>query len=164
MSDPYSPYPQNPGDYGSSSGGPDSNPYGGQQVPPTEYGSYPQQQQQPYYNAPQQPPYASNDFNAYGGTPAPAYQSYGTPVQPAPTNVQGIVALILGIASIVMCWFPILGLPGGIAGVILGVIGMRKTYGKPLAVAGLICAIVGLVISACFGVFYIAAIISASNQ
>lgn len=158
MSDPYSPYPENPGGYGSSAGS--NDPYSGQPLPPTEYGAYPPQQQS-YYPPPQQQPYASNDYNPYAAPPV--YQPYVSPAQPGQTNIPGIVSLVLGITSIVLSWVFFLGLPGSIAGVILGIIGMRRTTGKGLAVGGLVCSIIGLVLSACIGILLIIGISNSSQ-
>ncbi|MBQ4629552.1 MAG: hypothetical protein IJB70_00980 [Clostridia bacterium] len=56
----------------------------------------------------------------------------------------GIASLILGICSIVFCWFPYLGLFLGIGGIILGAIG-KKNGG--VAQAGMIVSIIGTAIT-----------------
>jgi len=63
--------------------------------------------------------------------------------QKQPTNGLGVASLICGIVG--LCTF----LPS-IAAVILGAIGMRKPYGKGLAIAGLIIGIFGVLIWALF--------------
>jgi len=62
--------------------------------------------------------------------------------------------MVLGITSIAFCWFPYLGLPMAIVGLILSILGQRKGEG-PIAMAGLVCSIIGLAI----GLIWIIAII-----
>lgn len=72
----------------------------------------------------------------------------------------GIVALIFGIVSIVMCFFPALywlGVLLGVLGIVFAAIGMSKAKktnsGKGVAVAGLVLSIIGTVLC---GIFWIA--------
>lgn len=89
------------------------------------------QQQQPYQQQPyQQQPYQNN----------------------GPTNVMAIVGIICGIIGIIACWFPyvnIVALVIAVLGIIFSVKGMgvAKTTGtgNGMAVAGLVCAIIGTV-------------------
>ncbi|MEV0718654.1 DUF4190 domain-containing protein [Asanoa sp. NPDC050611] len=74
-------------------------------------------------------------------------QGYGPPTQPQ-NNTLGLLALIIGIASIplVCCW-PV-GLAAGIAGAVLGHLGKQKAAqglanNRGQAQAGFICGIVG---------------------
>ena len=78
-------------------------------------------------------------------------QGYGPPAQPQ-NNTMGLLALILGIASIplVCCW-P-LGLASGIAGIVLGHLGKQKAAqglanNRGQAHAGFICGIIGAVLA-----------------
>lgn len=100
--------------------------------------------------------------------PAPFSQPQPTPVAPdtapqptqaLPGKTMGLVGLILGICSIVFsCCVFYLALPGGIAGIILSAISMKKAKDAArknnLALAGLICSIVGTVL-ACVAVFFV---------
>lgn len=63
------------------------------------------------------------------------------------TNVLAIISLVAGILSIIgACCIPIVGIIAGIAGIILAILGNKQ--GKTgLGTAGLICSIVGLVLS-----------------
>jgi hypothetical protein len=59
---------------------------------------------------------------------------------------------VLGIIGLVFGWFPILGWIVAILGIIFGGLGMSRANkiggkGKGLAVAGLVCAIIGIVIA-----------------
>ena len=61
----------------------------------------------------------------------------------------GVAALVLGIVGLVFCFFlPYVGLPCALVGIILGVIGMKKSKeaGAPagMAVAGMVCGIIAL--------------------
>jgi hypothetical protein len=99
-------------------------------------------------------------------TPPPYYgpptgEPYGQPS--VPQNTQGLVGMILGIASIpLLCCF-YLGLPLGIAAVIVSWLGLQKAKAgqannRGQAMAGLICGavtvvlgIIGLIISIAYG-------------
>lgn len=62
----------------------------------------------------------------------------------------GVASLVLGIVSIVCSFFgygAIVGVILGIAGVILGAIGRKNVYKQGVATAGLVCSIIGLVLS-----------------
>jgi hypothetical protein len=127
---PYAGGPQSP-----YAGGPQS-PYGA----PTDsqYGYGPAQQQP--YGAP--PPYG------YGLQPPP-YSGY---VQPTSTNGKAIAALVLGIASIVLCWLSIFDAVFVILALIFGLIALNETKegrsrGRGLAVAGLVCMVVGALLA-----------------
>lgn len=56
---------------------------------------------------------------------------------------KSVASLILGILSILTCWLPYVGLLMGIAGIILGVLGLKRENARGLAIAGLVCSIVG---------------------
>ena len=68
-----------------------------------------------------------------------------------------IAYMVLGIVSLVFFCFPYLCIPCGIVGLILGGISIAtKKGGKGMAIAGLVCSILGIVI------YVILAIIGAS--
>ncbi|MEV0426015.1 DUF4190 domain-containing protein [Micromonospora sp. NPDC050495] len=130
--DPYAQPPQAP-QYGQqpTSGQPYGQPTSGQ-----PYGQDPYAQQQQPYGA------------------APQYPAAGYPTgQGQNNNTLGLIGMIAGIASIVfaLCCTP-LGIIGGIAGVVLGILGQKKvqqgqaTNGGQ-AKAALICGGVGIVLS-----------------
>src|SRR3954453_1975211 len=101
-----------------------------QQQPPGPPGSYPPP-----------PPY---------GAPPPGYG--GQPGGPGPNNnTQGLVGMILGIASIPLLCCLYLGLPVGIAAVVLSYLGLNKVKAgvatnRGQALAGLICGAVAIVL------------------
>jgi hypothetical protein len=116
-------------------------PYGQQppQGPPPQYGQQPPQYGQPQYS------------EQYGYPSAPEYPpgAYGAPGG-QPSNTQGLVSMILGIAAIpLVCCFGV-GIPLGIAAAVLGFLGKRKAdqgqaTNRGQALAGLICGAVAAV-------------------
>ncbi len=124
---------------------PQQDPYG-QQQPQQGYG-----QAQGYGQPPQQDPYGQQQ--TYGADPAAYGQQQGYPAAPygaagygAPAGVSSglaIGALICGILAILFFWCAFIGIPLGIAGVVLGIVAMNKVKagtggGRGMALAGLI--------------------------
>ena len=77
---------------------------------------------------------------------------YGEPEMNQPTKGTGkgagIASLICGIIALVGCcgaWY--VGIPCGIAAVICGIIQCKKKQSKGLAIAGIICGAIGIVLS-----------------
>jgi len=98
-----------------------------------------------------QPPAAA----PYGQQPAYAAAPYGQPVAyvTAPqSNGLAIGGMVCGIVGLVFCWTTIFfGLWAALVGVILGALGVSRAsklggQGKPMAIAGLICGGLGVVI------------------
>lgn len=126
--------------------------------------------QQPQYQQPQyqQPQYQQPvDPNAqYQQPQAPQYQPY----QPAPVgygqpkNQKALWGMILGIASLVFAWWgytSIISLGLAIAGLILSMKGRKEATpetGLGMATAGMICSIIGLVVSAIVLIILIGAV------
>ena len=130
---PYTPYGTDPGGY-------PPGPY-----PPAPPGQYP-------------PPY---------GPPSGYYPPgphYGYQPQPAVGQGKSIAALVLGIGSIVFSAFSLLDAVLIIPGLIFALIAMKETkttgIGRGLAVAGLICTIIGAALATLFTVL----LIHAANQ
>ncbi|MGC5049945.1 DUF4190 domain-containing protein [Micromonospora sp. DT48] len=174
---PYAPPPANPyaapaNPYGQQ---PPADPYGQQQPPADPYGQQPSGQpeaqppaspapydpyappagQPPAYGQPAygQPAYGQpyTDPNApqpYGGTPM--YPNAGFAGPQGQQNTLGLVAMILGIASIPLaCCY--LGIPLGLTALITGWLGKQKADqglagNSGQALAGLICGAVGLLL------------------
>jgi hypothetical protein len=64
-------------------------------------------------------------------------------------NILGLIGLILGILATVISFIPCLGVYAifpGIVGIILSLIGLRQVK-KGLAIAGLICSVVGTAVA-----------------
>jgi hypothetical protein len=119
--------------------------------------SYPQQ---PQPLAPQayQPP-------APQGYAAPAPQPYGYPVVPqAPGNGLGVAGFVCGLIGLILCWVPWFGFLLGLVGVVLSGIGIAqgKKKGAPtgLAIAGLVCGILAVLVWIVLVIFVISAVSS----
>ncbi|MFE9565334.1 DUF4190 domain-containing protein [Streptomyces sp. NPDC006487] len=125
----------------------------------------PQPGQTPAYGYPAEPdpagygyPTAQQPFQqpGYQGYPGyagyPGYPGGGYPVYPPRSNGFGVTALVLGILSVVTCYF---GLLFGVPAVIFGVLGRGKAKrgeadNGGLALAGIITGAVGIAISCLF--------------
>ena len=84
-------------------------------------------------------------------TPPPPPYYNPPPSGAAPSNTQGLVGMILGIASIPLACCPYLGILLGIAGGVLGFLGRKKAdaglaNNRSQAQTGLICGAVGVVL------------------
>ncbi|WP_104088160.1 MULTISPECIES: DUF4190 domain-containing protein [unclassified Cryobacterium] len=75
-----------------------------------------------------------------GGLPeyAPGQTPGQTPHPPTRRGGLALAALIVGISAFVIGWIPILGLLLGVAGIILGILAMRRPGGRSFGLAGLI--------------------------
>lgn len=118
--------------------GPD-DPYN-QQQPPNPPGSYPPP-----------PPAYGQQPDPYGQPAAPYGQPGYPPPAAAPSNGQGLAAMILGIISIPLACCGYGGIVLGILGIVFGVMGRRKAdaglaTNRGQAQAGLICGAVGVVL------------------
>jgi Domain of unknown function (DUF4190) len=107
------------------------------------------------------PPFADQQWQvppqpgiAWGATPpgwaAPAY------TQAAPGNGMAVASLVLGITSIVFCWWGLATLAQVVLAIVFGCIGTsrasRGARGRGLAIAGLVCGCVGALFYLLFGV------------
>jgi hypothetical protein len=94
----------------------------------------------------------------YPQAPPIAPGSYGAPYGAPPPQGEGkkaTVSLVFGIASI-LCCFPFITIPAGIAAVVFGVQGLN-TEKRGLAIAGIVLGALGIVgglINAVLGAFF----------
>jgi hypothetical protein len=148
------------------------DPYAQPQYPPQS--QEPQQSQQsqpeegqpptgdPYGQPPQAPqyqdPYAQPTSGGAYPPPGPGYPGaapypmagYGTP--PQQNNTLGLVGMIIGIVSIPLACCPLIGFFAGVAGIVLGILGMKKASAgeasnRGQALTGVICGAVSIVLS-----------------
>ncbi|OKP96678.1 DUF4190 domain-containing protein [Paenibacillus sp. P46E] len=98
---------------------------------------------------------------SYQPPPFGNQEYYTQPPAPAKTNGKSVAALVLGILSIVS---PYIGLIFGIIAIILSAISLKEIrtryeQGKGMAIAGLVCGIVGTIIYAVIIAIVVVAII-----
>ncbi len=117
----------------------------------------------PNYGSPPPPPGGGGGY----GAPPPPGGGYGAPQpgygggQPQQTSVMAIVSLVTGIVGIVCCICYGLGGLFGIAALVTGFLGRKEIAesggqkkGQGLALAGMICGGIGLVLSIVWWVLF----------
>jgi hypothetical protein len=106
------------------------------------------------YNYGQQPPGGAPP--GYPPQPPGSYLPYPPPdaqQQQQPGNGMAVAGMVLGIVSVVFFWLPIVGAVIALVGLILSFAGMSRANSiggkhKGLAIAGLVCSLVGLLLGA----------------
>lgn len=89
--------------------------------------------------------YQNNSYEQ-SGYQQPNYQQPVPPQEPKKTDALAVIALVLGIASIVICCNIYLSIALGIGGIVCSVISNKKQK-SGLATAGMVCSIVGMVLA-----------------
>jgi hypothetical protein len=106
-------------------------------------------------------------MNEDNTAPAQPQTIYVQQAPAAPSNGMAIASLVLGIISVVFVWIPVLGMIAWVTsplGLIFGALAMRKPTHRGMAIAGLVCSVVGLVICLCWGLIFGAAISAAASE
>ena len=89
-----------------------------------------------------------------------------TPRRPPAAGVS-IASLVCGIGrGCWTTWIPVVGFIGlicGIAGLITGIIGAQRPNGRPMAIIGIVCSALGLLIFIAWLVFWVIAIGAAAS-
>ena len=129
---------------------------GAPQTPPPQQAYYqpqtPPPQQQQYYQ-PNQPPVYQQPIGA-------AYQ------QDPPGKGAAVASLVLGIISLVLCWWGWVGVVAiimSIIGIVLGINGRKQLQpeqGRGMATGGLVCSIIALVLSS---IVFVSCVICAAS-
>jgi hypothetical protein len=92
---------------------------------------------------PQPPSYGCTQGYSLRGCPGYA------PMAHRPANGMGVAIFVTGLSGLVLCWMPFLGFLLAGVGVALSGVGMsqgKKTgAGTGLAIAGLVCGVIGLI-------------------
>ena len=85
--------------------------------------------------------------------PAPA------PVAAGPKQALSLTSFILGLASVVFTWVPVLGFLAGLAAIITSVMSRKREPAAPswMRLIGLIAGIVGIVLGIIFGIVFLVA-------
>lgn len=116
-----------------------------------QYDAQAQYNEAPQYDA--QAQYAQTQY----AQPQYAQPQYAAPQPVKKSNKIGfaIASLVLGIVSILMCCCCEIGALFGIPGIILGGIAISKKYdGKGMAIAGVICSVIGIVICIVYWILF----------
>ena len=71
-----------------------------------------------------------------------------------PNRTAAIAGMVIGIVSVVLCCVPYLSIALGITGLILSVKGMKSTTARGMAIAGLVCSIVGLALGIIYSIYW----------
>lgn len=143
-----------PGPTGNPFANPPGTPYGspppgtappGSPPPGNPYGSPP----------PGTPPYQYPPPQYGYGAPPPGYHAYA---QPRTGNGKAVAALVFGILSIVLFWLSVFDGLFVILGLVFAIIALSETRGgrvggRGLAIAGLVCTIVGALFAILFSVW-----------
>ena len=123
------------------------------QPPTPQTYQQPGYQQQGYqqYPPPGYQPYGQQGYPPYGQPPPPPYAAQYP--QPRTGNGKAIAALVLGIASIVLCFLSVFDAVPVILAIVFGSIALSEGKrrgsrdGHGLAVAGIVCAVIGALLA-----------------
>jgi len=89
--------------------------------------------------------------NMYQDNTATVTETVAPVVEEVPekkTDALAVISLVTGIISLLlMCCYPYVGIFFAIAGIILAIVSKKKNGKSGLATAGLICSIIGVVLS-----------------
>ena len=87
-----------------------------------------------------------SDFNNQNENQEQTQQELGYSPVVTEENGLSIASLVLGIVGFVAWFLPLVGYPVTIVGIILGALGMKKG-GRGMAIAGIICSTICLVLT-----------------
>lgn len=149
--------------------------YGQPQYGQPQYGQdrYGQQQGQPQYGQSQygeqhgQPAYGSQpSASQYGQDLGRHEQAYTQMYGEKPRTGMAIASLVLGILALLTCWAPIGSYAAvimALLAVIFGIVGVRRTSGRGMAIAGLILGGLALVVSVLASIFWTTIFVDAAR-
>jgi hypothetical protein len=75
-----------------------------------------------------------------------------------PSNGLAVASMVLGIIAVFTFWIPFLGWVPVILGLILGLIALSRPYGRGMAITGVVCSALALVVKLVFWVVLIGAL------
>ncbi len=107
-----------------------------------------------YASAPIPPVYNNQpNMNMGNGNIPPVPNMYtNSQSQPnKPADTMALVGMILGIVSLCLCCFNLIDLPFAIAGLVLGILGVKSTKRKGMAIAGIVCSAIAVLL--CISLF-----------
>lgn len=115
-----------------------------------------QNEQNYYQETPVEETPVNNTYHQYQAAPA-------TVVEKQSTDAKAVVALVMGILSIVGCCCYGIGAVPAIVGLILAIMSKKKNP-SGIATAGLVCSIIGLVFSVIAIIYFVAVFAFAFNS
>ena len=62
-----------------------------------------------------------------------------------PTNGLAVASLVLGILALFTFWFPFLGWVPVVLGLVLGIVALQRPYGRGMAIVGVACSAIALI-------------------
>ena len=92
---------------------------------------------------------------APAATPPPTQTISIQAVAGPPSNGLAVASMVLGIIAIFTFWIPFLGWVPVALGLILGLIALSRPYGRGMAITGVICSALALIVKLAFLVFLI---------
>lgn len=111
--------------------------------------------------APQQPNQQSQDqsYTTYNNASAYGQTTYTPSPNTEPTsssNGFAVASLVLGIVSVIFSvLLPFITLPASVVGLIMGIMAMKRPYGKGMSIAGIVLNSLGILSSILFLIAYI---------
>ncbi|HUZ11540.1 MAG TPA: hypothetical protein VMU93_01650 [Caulobacteraceae bacterium] len=69
-----------------------------------------------------------------------------------PANGLAVASLVLGVIAVFTFWIPFLGWIPALLGLVLGLVGLQQAHGRGMAVAGVVCSGLALVVKVWFWV------------
>ncbi len=103
----------------------------------------------------------TNNYQDYTTNVQTQYTSYNQPA-PKQTNVLAIVSLVFGILSILCCCSAFIGSILGIVGVICGILAQKQSK-SGMAIAGIICSALGIVLGIAMTIFSVYIMIASES-
>ena len=82
-----------------------------------------------------------------GGYASPQEMQSIDGMRPQESNGKSVASLVLGIVGVIAWCLPILGLPVGVIGLIMGIQGYNRSNAKGMAMAGIVLSIICLVLT-----------------
>lgn len=103
----------------------------------------------------EQPPVEQDEAARVGqaGIPLPVQAS-------SPSNGMAIAALILGVVSVTVAWFPLISYITAILAIVFGFIGMKNPHQKALAIVGIVLGFLTFILKIGFWILIIIGIAS----
>lgn len=94
------------------------------------------------------PTYNQSNMNMGNGNIPPIQPGMNMfqPKPNTPSDTMALVGMILGIVSLCLCCFNLLDIPVAIAGLVLGILGVKSTKRKGMAIAGIVCSAIAILL------------------